>query len=149
MLPKLNFPDFTFRFKNSENKAAVFDVIRKKFVILQPEEWVRQNCVQYLIAYKEFPKSLINVEKKLEVNGLTKRYDIVVFKPNGDISLIVECKAPQITIDQSTFDQIAQYNLQLRADYLMVTNGINHYYCQMDFEHERYVFLEDVPSYGS
>lgn len=147
MLEKLNFPDFSFRFKNSENKASVFDVIRKKFVILQPEEWVRQHCIHYLIDYKKIPKSLINIEKKIEVNGLTKRYDIVVFKPNGYINLIVECKAPNINIGQSTFDQIAQYNLQLRANYLMVTNGINHYYCQMDFENERYIFLKDIPNY--
>lgn len=147
MLQKLNFPQFQFRFKNSENNVAVFDVIRRKFVILQPEEWVRQNCVHYLIEYKKFPKSLINVEKKLTINGLTKRYDVVIFNPDGTIYLIVECKAPKININQSTFDQIARYNLQLKADFLMVTNGINHYYCKMDYENERYVFLKDFPDY--
>jgi len=146
-MQKLNFPQYSFRFKNSENKVSVFDVIRKKFVILQPEEWVRQNCVHYLITHKNIPKLLINVEKKLEVNGLTKRYDIVVFKSDGNLRLIVECKAPKIRIDQTTFDQIARYNLELKAEYLMVTNGIDHYYCQMDFENQRYVFLEDIPKY--
>lgn len=141
----LNFPQFSFRFKNSENKISVFDIIRKKFVILQPEEWVRQNCVHYLIEHKSIPRSLINVEKKIEINGLTKRYDIVVFHSNGTLKLIVECKAPNIKIDQTTFDQIARYNLELRADYLMVTNGIDHYYCQMDFEKKQYKFLEDIP----
>jgi len=146
-MQQLNFPQYSFRFKNSENKVSVFDVIRKKFVILQPEEWVRQNCVHYLIKQKKIPKSLINVEKKLEVNGLTKRYDIVVFKSDGSLRLMVECKAPKIRIDQTTFDQIARYNLELKAEYLMVTNGIDHYYCQMDFENRRYVFLKDIPEY--
>jgi len=148
-MQSLNFPEFSFRFKNSENKVSIFDEIRKKFVILQPEEWVRQHCVQYLIQHKKYPKSLINVEKELKINGLKKRYDIVVFKPNGTIAIIVECKAPKISINQSTFDQIAQYNLKLNADLLMVTNGLNHYYCKMDFENEAYEFLRDIPDYGS
>lgn len=144
---KLNFPSYQFRFKNSENKVLIFDVIRKKFVVLQPEEWVRQNCVHFLIEDKNYPKSLINVEKELKVNGLKKRYDIVVFKPSGHIQTVVECKAPNINIDQNVFDQIARYNLELKADILMVTNGLNHYYCEMDFENERYLFLKDIPEY--
>lgn len=146
-MQNLNFPAYKFRLKNSENKTLIFDVIRKKFMVLQPEEWVRQHCVQYLIEEKKFPKSLINVEKELKVNGLRKRYDIVVFNPDGSIYLIVECKAPKIKITQDTFDQIARYNLTLNATYLMVTNGINHYYCQMDFDNERYDFLRDIPNY--
>lgn len=143
----LNFPQFSFRFKNSENKVSIFDTIRKKFIILQPEEWVRQHCVQYLIEVKKYPQSLINVEKELIINNLKKRYDIVIFNPQGDVHLIVECKAPQIEIDQRTFDQIARYNLALKATYLMVTNGLQHYYCQMDLETENYVFLKDIPEY--
>ena len=144
----LNFPKFSFRFKNSENKISIFDEIRKKFVILQPEEWVRQHCVQFLMIEKNYPKSLINVEKELIVNDLKKRYDIVVFNPDGSMHLIVECKAPEITINQDTFDQIARYNRALNAKYLMVTNGLNHYYCQIDFENERYDFLKDIPDYN-
>ena len=143
----LNFPNYSFRFKNSENKVSIFDPIRKKFVILQPEEWVRQNCVHYLIEHKNFPKSLINVEKELVINNLKKRYDIVVFNSNGTIHLLVECKSPTIAINQETFDQIARYNLKLKANYLMVTNGLNHYYCDMDFDNSRYNFLKDIPSY--
>ena len=146
-MQKLDFPTYTFRFKNSENKPYIFDDIRKKFVVLQPEEWVRQHCVQYLINEKKFPKSLINVEKELKINNLKKRYDIVVFNTDGSIHLIVECKAPKITINQSTFDQVARYNLALNATYLMVTNGLNHYYCSIDFEEERYQFLKDIPQY--
>jgi hypothetical protein len=144
---KLNFPTYNFRFKNSENKVSIFDTIRKKFVILQPEEWVRQHCIQFLIQNKNYPQSLINVEKELIINGLKKRYDIVVFNPDGSIHLIVECKAPKININQATFDQIARYNLELNATYLMVTNGLNHYYCQMDFKNERYQFLKTIPDY--
>ena len=143
----LNFPKFEYRFKNTENKVSLFDVIRKKFVILQPEEWVRQHCIHYLIVHKKYPKSLINIEKELTINGLKKRYDIVIFNPDGSIFLIVECKAPKITINQTTFDQIARYNLALNAEYLMVTNGINHYYCQMDIKAEKYQFLKDIPNY--
>ena len=148
MVQDLNFPKFDYRFKSTENKVSIFDIIRKKFVILQPEEWVRQHCVHYLITQRNYPKSLINVEKELTINGLKKRYDIVVFNPDGSIFLMVECKAPKITINQATFDQIARYNLKINAAYLMVTNGINHYYCQMDFEKEQYTFLQDIPSYN-
>nr|WP_239000359.1 type I restriction enzyme HsdR N-terminal domain-containing protein [Hyunsoonleella ulvae] len=143
----MNFPSYRFRFKNSENKVLIFDIIRKKFVVLQPEEWVRQNCIHFLIEDKNYPKSLINVEKELKINDLKKRYDIIVFKPNGDIQLVVECKSPTIAINQKVFDQIARYNLVLNSDYLMVTNGLNHYYCEMDFNNERYQFLRDIPSY--
>jgi hypothetical protein len=148
-LQALNFPKYSFRFKNSENKVSIFDSIRKKFVVLQPEEWVRQHCIQFLIKEKGYPISLINIEKELTINSLKKRYDIVVFNSDGTIHLIVECKAPKISINQSTFDQIARYNLELNATYLMVTNGLNHYYCQMDFELEKYQFLKDIPNYKS
>ncbi len=146
-MQKLNFPQYSFRFKNNENNLSIFDAIRKKFVILQPEEWVRQHCIQFLFNEKKFPKSHINIEKKITINQLTKRYDIVVFNPDGSIHLMVECKAPNVMINQSTFDQIARYNLALNATYLMVTNGLNHYYCQMDYKEQRYQFLENLPSY--
>lgn len=142
----LNFSSFNFRFKNSENSLAIFDEIRRKFVVLTPEEWVRQHVIQHFLLEKNYPKSLINVEKTLKVNGLTKRYDLVVFNSNGTIFLLVECKAPDVKISQNTFDQIARYNLSLKAEHLMVTNGLNHYFCRMDFEQERYVFLEHLPA---
>ena len=147
MFQELNFPKFEYRFKSTENKVSIFDVIRKKFIILQPEEWVRQHCVHYLINNKNYPISFINVEKELTINGLKKRYDIVIFNSDGSIFLIVECKSHSIKIDQTTFDQIARYNLVLNATYLMVTNGLNHYYCEMDMESERYSFLKTIPDY--
>ena len=144
----LNFPTYDFRLKNSENNTYVFDAIRKKFVVLQPEEWVRQHVVNYLIQDKMYPKSLINVEKQLTINNIKKRYDVVVFSPDGHITILVECKAPDVPITQKTFDQIARYNLQLRSKYLMVTNGLKHYYCNMDFNAEKYKFLTDIPDFS-
>lgn len=146
-MQQLNFPIYNFRFKNSENKVSIFDEIRKKFIILTPEEWVRQHVVRFLLEEKKYPKSLINVEKVLSVNGLRKRYDVVVFNPDGSIFVLVECKAPEIKTAQTTFDQIARYNLALKAQFLMVTNGHNHYFCQMDFENEKYDFLKELPDY--
>ena len=146
-MQRLNFPSFDFRFKNSENKISIFDVIRKKFILLTPEEWVRQHVVHDLIQIKGYPVSLINVEKIVRINGMNKRYDVVVFKPNGEIAVLVECKAPSVGITQQTFDQIARYNFQLRAEHLYVTNGMDHYYCQMDYEKECYSFLRSLPNY--
>jgi hypothetical protein len=148
-MQKLNFPDYSFRFKNSENKVLVFDEIRKKFIVLTPEEWVRIHVVQFLIIEKNYPKSLINVEKVFKINDLIKRYDVIVFQPNGSIFLIVECKQTNVPITQTVFDQIARYNLTLKAKYLMVTNGLNHYFCQMDVEKENYLFLNEIPNYNS
>ena len=118
-------------------------------MILTPEEWVRQHVLHFLISEKQYPISHINVEKQLKLNDTVKRYDIVVFNPNGSIRIIVECKAPKIKTSQQTFDQIARYNFVLDAEYLMVTNGLEHYYCQMDFENEKYIFLKDLPQYIS
>lgn len=146
-MQQLNFPVYNYRFKNSENKVFIFDEIRKKFILLTPEEWVRQHVIQFLLAEKKYPKSLINVEKALNVNGLRKRYDVVVFNPNGSIFILVECKSPEIKTAQATFDQIARYNMSLKAQFLMVTNGHNHYFCQMDFENEKYEFLKELPNY--
>ena len=146
-MQRLNFPIYSFRFKNSENKVSIFDEIRKKFIILTPEEWVRQHVVHYLMDEKKYPKSLINVEKVLTINGLRKRYDVVVFNSDGSIHILVECKAPEVKISQATFDQIARYNMTMKARFLKVTNVLNHYYCQMDFENEKYHFLQSLPNY--
>ena len=146
MIP-LNFPRYAFRFKSTEKKVHIFDEIRKRFMILTPEEWVRQHCVQFLMESLSIPKSYINVEKEVKVNGMSKRYDILTYNPDGTIHLIVECKAPHIKITQETFDQIARYNLTLDASYLMVTNGLEHYYCRMDKTLKTYIFLENLPVY--
>ena len=146
---KLNFPDYDFRFKSNENKSLIFDEIRKKFVVLTGEEWVRQHIIQFLIKEKKYPPSHINVEKQLKLHNTTKRYDVVVYNSDGSIHIMVECKAPKIRINQLVFDQIARYNFVLRANYLIVTNGMEHYFCQMDFKAEKYIFLKDVPMYNT
>lgn len=148
-MQQLNFKAYNFRFRENTGKISVFDEIRKKFVILTPEEWVRQHVVQFLMLEKNYPKSLINVEKLLTINGLTKRYDVVVFNNDGSIFILVECKAPQIKISQGVFDQIARYNMALQSQFLMVTNGMNHYFCQMDYSNEKYEFLGELPNYGT
>lgn len=147
-MEQLDFPAYNFRIKSSENKRQIFDPIRKKFIALTPEEWVRQHVIQFLSKDLNYPKSLINVEREIQLHGTRKRYDIIVFNPDGSIHLIVECKAPVIAITQATFDQIARYNLALDATFLMVTNGLTHYYCQMDFTAQRYVFLKNIPLYS-
>ncbi|MEL0263455.1 MAG: type I restriction enzyme HsdR N-terminal domain-containing protein, partial [Flavobacteriaceae bacterium] len=102
---------------------------------------------QALASHKEVPKSLLNVEKKIEVNGISKRYDIIVYSPQGTVLLLVECKAAKVEISQNTFDQIARYNRAAQSHFLMVTNGINHYFCDMTQSHSRYHFLEDLPPF--
>lgn len=142
---KLNFPDYSFRFKNKENKGFIFDPIRKKFVVLTPEEWVRQHVLQFLLEEHQVSPSLISVEKQLKLHQTTKRYDIVVYNSDASVYLIVECKAPSVGITQDTFDQIARYNLVTHSQYLMVTNGLHHFYCALDYEKERYFFLPELP----
>ncbi|CAI8365953.1 MAG: Uncharacterised protein [Flavobacterium sp. SCGC AAA160-P02] len=146
-MQKLNFPSYTFRLKSNENKTLIFDIIRKKYVVLTPEEWVRQHTIFYLIKEKKYPISLIAVEKQLKINSVIKRTDIVVFNTDGTPEILVECKSPSVVISQDTFDQIARYNLTVKSNYLIVTNGLNHYYCQIDVEKENYVFLNDIPNY--
>lgn len=145
---KLNLPNYSFKIKNRENKLYIFDIIRKKNVVLTPEEWVRQHFIHYLIEEKNYPKSLISVEKQLKVNNMIKRTDILVFNNLGFPNIIVECKASSISISQNTFDQIAKYNLKLQANYLIVTNGLQHFYCNMDHEKMQYNFLKTIPSYS-
>ena len=116
-------------------------------MVLTPEEWVRQHFVYFLIEEKKYPISLIALEKQFTFNNRKKRTDILVFNTAGNPEIIVECKAPSIKITQDTFDQIARYNLKLKATYLIVTNGLEHFYCKMDFENETYIFLKEVPYY--
>lgn len=148
-MQKLNLPTYSFKLKSNENKTLIFDNLRKKHVVLTPEEWVRQHFVQFLIEEKNYPISLIAIEKQLTINNLKKRTDIVIFSSDGHPNIIVECKAPKIKITQATFDQIARYNLKLNAKYLIVTNGLQHFFCMLDKEKETYIFLQDIPSYKS
>lgn len=143
----LNLPPFDFKLKNSENKVFIFDVIRKKYIQLTPEEWVRQHWVHHFINQKGYPKSLISVEKQLLVNNLKKRTDIVIYNKLGNAHLIVECKAPSVKITQSVFDQIARYNLSLQAKYLVLSNGLNHLFAAFDSQTKSVSQIKDIPKY--
>ena len=139
---QLNLPQATLKIKNSENKQFIFDIIRKKYVALTPEEWVRQHILNYLIHHKKYPATIIAVEKQLKVNDLQKRFDILIFNKSGMPYIIIECKSPTTKINQASFDQIARYNIALKAEIVMVSNGLEHYVCKLDHLNERYVFLK-------
>lgn len=146
---KLNLPSYSFKFKNKENKLYIFDNFRKKYVVLTPEEWVRQNFIVFLTEEKKYPKTLIGIEKEFKINNLSKRFDVLIFDNSGLPDIIVECKAPQIKITQDTFDQIARYNLKFNAKYVIVTNGLEHFFCRLDHKNKKYEFLRDIPTYAA
>ena len=146
-MQKLNLPIYSIKLKKDENKTLVFDPIRKKYIILTPEEWVRQNFIQFLIEEKKYPASLMAVEMGIDLLNTKKRCDIVLYNTKGLPHMIVECKAPSTKISQDTFDQIARYNMSLKTDLLIVTNGIQHYICMMDHKNQRYHFLKEIPEY--
>lgn len=133
--------------KSEEEKTYIFDVVRKKYLLLTAEEWVRQNFIHYLNKEKKYPLGLMGVEQMVKYNSLKTRADIVMYNTEGKANIIVECKAPDVKITQDTFNQIAKYNSQLKVKYLLVTNGMNHYCCKMDYESNRITFLEEIPSY--
>lgn len=133
--------------KSDGEKTYIFDVVRKKYLLLTNEEWVRQNFIHYLNKEKKYPLGLMGVEQMVKYNSLKTRADIVMYNTEGKANIIVECKAPDVKITQDTFNQIAKYNSQLKVKYLLVTNGMNHYCCKMDYESNRITFLEEIPSY--
>ena len=141
---KLNFPSFEFNLKNRDNKTYIFDIIRKKFILLTSEEWVRQHVVSYLINHG-VSKNHIGVEKKIIVNKLTKRFDVVVFRRDGSVKLLVECKAPNIKISQKVFDQTSIYNKNLNSEFMMITNGLVHYFFKIDNSTKTYNFIKEFP----
>ena len=140
---QLNFPTYSFKIKDEENNRFIFDEVRKKYLVLTPEEWVRQNVVQYLIQEKGYPKSLIQLEGGLKLNALQKRTDLIVFNSRGEKILLVECKAPVIKITQKVFDQIARYNIIHKVPLLFVSNGLEHFVCRIDFQQQNYQFVEN------
>jgi hypothetical protein len=144
---KLNLPAYEFRYRTEGEMTLVLDVYRKRFVKLTPEEEVRQRFARYLVEEKGFPASLIMTEYSLKLNKLSRRCDILVHKPAGHPVLLVECKAPEVRISQASFDQVARYNLAFRVSYLIVTNGLKHYCCQVDFNTEKISFLSEIPAY--
>jgi type I site-specific restriction endonuclease len=144
----LNLPVAALRIRRKGERTEVFDKIRKKFIALTPEEWVRQHFIHYLTLHRNVPDSLIAVEASLKYNRLRKRSDIVVYGNDGTPRLIVECKAPDVELTQAVFDQVAMYNMTLKVPYLAVTNGMEHYACFIDHETKKYYFLKELPDYN-
>jgi type I site-specific restriction-modification system R (restriction) subunit len=143
----LNLPKYTFRFENRSNQEYIFDTVRKKFIICTPEEWVRQNIIQYLIHEKAVPTGFISIEKTIKINQMSRRYDILVANKSGEAIIIVECKSPSVKIQESAFQQIAQYNIHFQVPYLFVSNGLQHYFCRINHD-KSMQFLQDIPIYS-
>ncbi len=145
---RLNLPKYKFKTRvNQLGKQEIFDENRKKYLVLTPEEWVRQNFIKYLVEEKDYPVSLIAIERGIVVNKMQKRFDAVVFNRNGHPTVLIEFKAPGIKIDQKVMQQISNYNLQLNVKYLIVSNGITHYCCRLNKERSGFDFLEEIPHY--
>lgn len=146
-MKQLNLPEYSFRISGTEGSEMIFDPLRKKYVKLTPEEWVRQNFVQYLIHEGKYPPGLIGIEVMSGFNKLRKRVDILVHNRAGQPVMIVECKAPDVKIDDDVFDQVVCYNMGFKVPYLIVTNGIVHYACRIYHEQKKYDFLLVIPLY--
>jgi hypothetical protein len=143
----LNLPSFTLKIKEENGVSFIFDQIRKKYLVLTPEEWVRQHLINFLINVKKYPGSLMRLEGGLKLNNLQKRSDILLFNKKGEKILLVECKAPSVKINQDTFDQIARYNFVHKVEWLLVSNGMQHFCCRIDYDQKIYSFVEELPDY--
>lgn len=144
----LNLPAFDAKIATENGKSTIFDILRHRYVALTPEEWVRQHFVHFLITYKGYPKSLMANEVQVQLNNTKKRCDTILYRRDLSARMIVEYKAPHVGISQSVFDQITRYNMVLKVDYLIVSNGLQHYCCRLDYEHGNYTFLKDIPDYS-
>lgn len=144
-MTELNLPSYNYRL--NETGDSIFDPVRKKFVVLTPEEWVRQHFMNYLIHDRKCPATLIKAEFEIKYNKLIKRPDIVVFDRKGEPALIIECKAPSVALQQSTFEQVAVYNKVLNSPYIAVSNGIVHYCAKLTPNSGQYKFLSEIPEY--
>ncbi len=147
-MQKLNLPEYNFKMKNEGGKFFIFDVIRKKFIVLTPEEWVRQNFIQYLKSEKKYPSSLMAVEKKIIINQNQRRFDLVIYAKTGQPLLIAEFKAPNIKITQETFDQVVRYNMALKVKNVVVSNGMQHFACEINYEKNSYSYLKEIPAFN-
>ncbi len=146
-MEQLIFPPFECQLKRSGNKVWIFDILRKKNVVLTPEEWVRQHLVHYLIHHLKYPKALTTLEDALKYNQLQKRSDVVVYTKDGKVFMVIECKSAKVPLTQKSFNQLSVYNQHYKAEYLAITNGLGFYICRMDYEAKSYTFLDEFPSY--
>lgn len=146
-MQRLNLPEYEFRIKTDNGKTQIYDQVRRKFVSLTPEEWVRQNFIEYLKNEKNYPISLMAVEKKVLVNNLARRFDLLMYSRSRIPLLVVEFKAPEVKITQETFDQVVRYNMGLKVIYIAVSNGLQHFICRMDYETNGYTYLTEIPDF--
>mgnify|MGYP000548792223 FL=1 len=147
-MQQLNLPPFNIKVAEREGQTTIYDFLRHRYIRLTPEEWVRQHFTHFLVEHKGYPTALLANEVTIDVNGVARRCDSVLYKAAGGMPrMIIEYKAPHIHITQSVFQQIYSYNSVLRADYLIVSNGINHYCCHVDYDNMRVDFLKDIPNY--
>ena len=144
---RLNLPQYEINITEKDGKQLIFDFLRRKHVTLTPEEWVRQHFTHYLVEHKGYPKGLLGNEIELRIGEKKLRCDSILYHKDAKPQIIIEYKAPRVQIQQKTFDQISAYNLLLHVDYLIVSNGLQHYCCKMDYERQSYQFLEDIPDY--
>jgi len=144
---QLNLPAYSFKIKKEKDNHFIFDSIRKRHVSLTPEEWVRQHFVAFLIEEKKYPRALIANEMTISYNGLKKRCDTLIYNRNREIVLIIEYKAPHVAITQEVFDQVAVYNMKLKVNYMIISNGMEHFCCRIDYENMRYDYLKDIPCF--
>jgi len=147
MLPRLNLPQHDIKVKETNNKRYILDMLRKKYVALTPEEWVRQSFINFLIIEKGFPKGLFRIEKTLHYHKMKKRADIIVCDKDGSSILLVECKAPHIKIGQEVFNQAATYNKEIMAPTTIITNGLRHFCYSTNFSTQNISFIQEIPSY--
>ncbi|MGL1885964.1 MAG: type I restriction enzyme HsdR N-terminal domain-containing protein [Reichenbachiella sp.] len=146
-MEKLALPTFNFKIRESNGQQQIWDDYRKKYIVITPEEWVRQHFLRYMEEYLNYPKSLMKVEGGLEYNRMKKRPDIVAFGNSGQPLVVVECKAPEIKIDQSVFEQASVYNKIIKAKYIIATNGVNHFCCVQNHETGTSSFMDEIPAY--
>ena len=144
---RLNLPPYPIKIQEKGEKRQIFDFLRRKWVALTPEEWVRQHFTHFLVEHKNYPQALLANEVELRIGEKRLRCDTLLYNKELRPRMIIEYKAPTIQIQQKTFDQISVYNLLLKVDYLVVSNGLRHYCCKMDYERQSYQFLEDIPDY--
>lgn len=147
-MTQLNLPPYEVRLKEADGHQQIFDVLRRRYVALTPEEWVRQHFVHFLMEHKHYPKGLLGNEIELRIGEKRMRCDTVLYDKALQPQMIVEYKAPEIEITQRVFNQITAYNMILRVDYLIVSNGLQHYCCRMNKEQHRYEFLREIPDYS-
>ena len=144
---RLNLPPYPITVVERDKKQLIFDFLRRKYVALTPEEWVRQHFVHFLVEHKGYPKGLLGNEIELRIGEKRLRCDTILYNKVAEPKMIIEYKAPTIQLQQKTFDQITAYNLLLKVDYLIVSNGLQHYCCKMDYPNKKYYFLENIPDY--